>query len=484
MDLSQFLLALRARRKAFLMVFGATVIAALAIALIMPRTYVGTTQVLVDARDEQSMNAATRGMSPRERQGYMQTQVDLIQSPRVAKRVIRETRYLQHPGVREDYERATGGRGTIEDWAAGELVKKLKADASASNLITISFSADDAQLAANIANGFAKAYVDTSLELRTEPSREAAAWFEDQLKGLRTNVSQAQSKLTAYQKAKGLFNTDERGDIETTRLAEISNQLLQARNATYDAQTRYKHATEFLSGNASTGAGAAEMLPEVINNAAVQALKAQLATSEARLEQAAENLGPNHPQYQTLKAEVTALHNRLASEMKRVVGGLGNAAVQARKREEELRNAYQAQQERLISMRDARVELAVMTRDVENAQRTYDAALTRWLTNKVEARAQGTNLAVLSPAVAPIEPKSPKVGLVSGLSVLVGLLLAAGVVFLLETLDRRVRSRGDLESRLAVPTLGRLSKWQPSGARLLPASVSGARASRALPHPW
>src|SRR5690349_3145704 len=114
MDLSQFLLALRARRKAFLMVFGATVIAALAIALIMPRTYVGTTQVLVDARDEQSMNAATRGMSPRERQGYMQTQVDLIQSPRVAKRVIRETRYLQHPGVREDYERATGGRGTIE----------------------------------------------------------------------------------------------------------------------------------------------------------------------------------------------------------------------------------------------------------------------------------------------------------------------------------------------------------------------------------
>jgi chain length determinant protein EpsF len=389
--------------------------------------------------------------------------------------------------VRDDYERATGGRGNIEDWAAEVVVKKLKVDNSASNLVTISYSAEDPQRAAVMTNAIAKAYVDTALELRTEPSREAAAWFEDQLKGLRTNVSQAQAKLTAYQKEKGIFAVEERGDIETTRLAEISNQLLQARNATYDAQTRYKYAAELVQGGASTGANAAsaaDTLPEVMNSAAVQALKAQLATAEARLEQAGENLGPNHPQHQAIKAEVGALQSRLASEMKRVVAGLNNAARQARNREEELKGAYAQQQQRLISMRDARVELAVMTRDVENAQRTYDAALTRWLTNKVDSRAQGTNLAILSPAVAPLEPKSPKVGLVTGLSVLVGGLLAAGVVFLLETLDRRVRSRGDLESRLAVPTLGRLSKWQPSGGRLLPAAVSGPRASRALPHPW
>jgi hypothetical protein len=55
------------------------------------------------------------------------------------------------------------------------------------------------------------------------------------------------------------------------------------------------------------------------------------------------------------------------------------------------------------------------------------------------------------------------------------------MVYALETLDRRVRSRYDLESRLAVPSLGRLSRWQPTGGRLLPAP---SRATRALPHPW
>jgi hypothetical protein len=58
-------------------------------------------------------------------------------------------------------------------------------------------------------------------------------------------------------------------------------------------------------------------------------------------------------------------------------------------------------------------------------------------------------------------------------------MLAAGIVYLLETLDRRVRSRADLESRLAVPSLGLLSKWQPTGGRLLPAPT---KATHALPY--
>jgi len=216
-------------------------------------------------------------------------------------------------------------------------------------------------------------------------------------------------------------------------------------------------------------------------NPAVQAIKAALVAAEARQEQSANDLGPNHPQYQRNVAEVKGLREKLAAEMKKAVAGLSNAAQQARRREEELKNAYTAQQEKMLSMRDARVEIAVMSRDVENAQRTYDTALARYLTTKVESRAQTTGVAVLTPAVEPLTPKSPNVGLITGLAVVLGLLFAAGVVFLLEMLDRRVRSRADLESRLAVPSLGRLSKWQPTGGRLLPAPL---RAARALPHPW
>ena len=485
MNLNQFMLALRARRKAFYAVLAATVLVALSVALIVPKNYVSSTTILIDARDEQQLSPAER-LSPRERTGYLQTQIDLILSGRVAKRVVRDLKIAQMPGAREEYERDTGGNGTFEDWASQQLLKKLKVDAAGSNILTVSFGSPNAKYSADVANGFAKAYLDTALELKTEPTREASAWFEEQLKGLRANVSQSQAKLTAYQKEKGISPGDERGDIESMRLAELSSQMLRARESTYDAMARYKNASEFLSG-ASTGASAsvADQLPEVMSNPTVLAIKAALTAAESRLETSANDLGPNHPAYQRNLAEVEGLRSKLSSEMKKVVSGLSNTAQQARRREEELRAAYQAQTDRLMAMRDARVEMAVLSRDVENAQRTYDAALSKWLTVKVDSRARMTNISVVTPAVEPLEPKSPKVGLIAGLSVLVGALLAGGVVFLLESIDQRVRSRGDLESRLAVPSLGRLSKWQATAGRLLPApQYSGARVTRALPHPW
>src|SRR3954466_14071054 len=158
MDFNQFLLALRARRKAFMLILGATVVTALAIALIVPKSYVATTTVLIDARSEQAMSGADR-VSPRERAGYLQTQLDLIGSGRVAKRVVRDLKFAQVPGVREQFERDTGGMGTIEDWAASSLLKKLKVDSSSGNVVTVSYSSPDPKLSADVANAFAKAYV-------------------------------------------------------------------------------------------------------------------------------------------------------------------------------------------------------------------------------------------------------------------------------------------------------------------------------------
>jgi uncharacterized protein involved in exopolysaccharide biosynthesis len=171
--------------------------------------------------------------------------------------------------------------------------------------------------------------------------------------------------------------------------------------------------------------------------------------------------------------------------MKKVVAGLGNAVAQAKRREAELQAAIEAQNQRLLSLKDYRIDMVAMTRDIEAAQRSYDTVLTRYMVNKIDASAKQTNVMLLAPAIEPLKPVHPKVGLIAGLSVLLGAMLAAAIVYVLEMLDRRVRSRADLESRLAVPSLGRLSKWQPTGGRLLPAPLSsGARAARALPHPW
>lgn len=473
MDFSQFMLALRARRKAFVLVLVAVIATAMAVALLVPKKYVATATVLLDARDEQTM-APTR-LSPRERAGYIQTQVDLIQSGRVATRVSRDLKLAQQPGMREEWQRQTDGVITIDEWVAQNLLEKLKVDISGSNVVSVQYASSDPRHAANVANGFAKAYLDTSLQMRTEPTREAAEWFNDQLGKLRAQVNQAQAKMTSFQKSKGIVSLDERADVESARLAELSTQYLAAKNATYEAKVRYKQAQEVLAS------GTPDAMTEITASAGITAVRADLARAEAALQAASADLGPNHPVYRRNEADVQVLRNKLAAEMKKAVASIGNAAQQAQRREDELKNALGGQSERIQAMKDYRVELAVMSRDADNAQRAYDAVLARFMTNKIESTANRTNAALLTPAVEPLTPAHPKVGLISALAVMVGLLLAAAVVYIAETLDRRVRSRFDLESRLAVPSLGQLSRWQPAAGRLLPAPM---RSAKALPHPW
>jgi uncharacterized protein involved in exopolysaccharide biosynthesis len=289
MDFQQYLLALQARRKVFLLVFAAIIVTAVSVALILPKRYDATATVLLDARDEQSAAGSGR-VSPRERAGWVYTQVDLIQSGKVAARVVRDLKLAQQPGVREAFESDTGGVGTIEDWIGAALLEKLKVDTGASNILIVKYSSSDPQKAASVANGFAKAYLETALELRTEPSREAADWFEEQLKGLRTQITQSQSKLTGFQREKGILGVDERMDIEYARLTEISTQLSGQKNATIDAQTRYKQASEMIAAGVS-----ADAFPEVLSNTYITTVKAALQAAEGRLEEQSQVMGTSHP---------------------------------------------------------------------------------------------------------------------------------------------------------------------------------------------
>src|SRR5262245_7190156 len=477
MDISQFLLALRARRKAFLLALVATVVTAVAVCLILPKRYTSQATVVVDVRDEQAMAPTRSGAVPlRERASYIATHIELIQSGRVATQVARDLKLAQNQDLRDEWQADTGGQGSIDAWIGASLLQRLKVLNTASNLITIEYYSADPKFAAAVPNAFAKAYLNVVLALRTEPTREAAEWFDAELKAQRAGVDKAQNRIAAYQKEKGIYSGDERIDLEYARLTELNTQMLTARNASYEAQARHKQASELVDSN-----GSPDMMPEVMSSPAILAVKADLARAESLLKTGSSDLGPNHPLYMRYAAEVQALREKLTNEMKKVVAGLGNVVQQNRRREQDLQVALEAQQKHILKMKDARVELASMTRDLDSAQKTYDTVLTRYMTTQLEARAKQGDAALLTPAIESGKPSFPKIPLITALAVVVGLMLATMMVYALELLDRRVRSRLDLEARLAVPSLGRISRWQPTGGRLLPAP-SGA--ARALPHPW
>jgi len=125
-----------------------------------------------------------------------------------------------------------------------------------------------------------------------------------------------------------------------------------------------------------------------------------------------------------------------------------------RSKEAEIRAAIDAQRKKLLALKRERDELAVLTRDVEAAQKAFDAVAQRFNLTSLESQSTQTNVAVLNAATEPIEPSFPKLLLNIVAAILLGTLLGTGAAFVLEILDQRVRSAADLADMLQVPLLG------------------------------
>jgi chain length determinant protein EpsF len=454
MNFLQYLLVLNARRRIALFILAVTVVTTTVVSLIIPKTYTANTTLLVDVKDEQTL--ANVLVPARAQAGYMQTQVEIITSQKVARKVVQTLKLADSPTARAGFQEETDGRGAIEDWLAENMLKRLKTDTSQSSTIQVIYSANDPKFAAIIANAFAKAYIETTLELRVEPTRQAAVWFDEQIKTLRANLEQAQAKLTAFQKEKGIVAADEKFDVESTRLSELSTQFNQAQNQTYDMLTRQRQGQQVLAKGISP-----EDLPEVLANPYIQAIKTDILRGDAKLKEIGTQLGVSHPQYQRQMSENQSLREKLEQEMKKVVSGLENSTRQNVQREGELRGAIASQRSRVMNLKQARDQIAVLMRDVETAQRAYDSAMQRSTVSKIDSRASQTNVAILNPAIEPLKPARPKLWLNITLSIIIGSMLGVGAALLLEFADRRVRSGNDLVGHLESPLLAQLTRRLP-----------------------
>lgn len=478
MNIGIFLLALRARFGVFSLVLVVTVAAAAVVSLVLPKAYRATVSLVADAKEEQSLSTVLHPLlQPRERVSYMQTQTDIIKSDKVAEKVVRDLKLADNPVARKAFEDEAGGAGSIETWLIEKLLEKLKVSTSQSSIIHVSFTSTDPHFAAAVANAFARAYIDATLELRVLPTQQAAAWFDVQLKSLRAALEDAQAKLTDYHRRKRIISADERLDVENTRLGELSAQVVKMQEQALDWGIREREARAVLEQGMPL-----DRLPEIVANPLIQKLKADLLQGEAKLQDLASQYGPNYPPYQRQLAENRGMREKLDAEMRKIVAGLEHSARQSRAREAELRRALAAQGDRLLSLKEDRNELTVLTRNVESAQRAYDTAHQRFVVSQVEGRASQANAAILNPALVPRKAFRPRVTLNIALSLVVGTMLGFGVVMLMELFDRRVRSRGDFDRDLSdVPLLGVINAWRPGGRGILPGRAYAA--GRMLPGP-
>ena len=444
MSFYQFLAVLRARWGVALGTFLACVLASQVITLRSPKLYTALASVVVNTKLDPVAAAAYPGATG---SNEMETQTDIVTSPRVAERVVKVLGFDEDPALRQAWLQTTAGHGDFTGWLTSGLQRSIiVASPRESNVISISATWSTAKDAARIANAFAQAYIDTTIELRVQPAKQYAAWFDERSKALRADLEAKQKLLSDYQDKEGILATDEHLDIEMSRLAELSSQLVAVQTQREESQSRELEA----------GVGN-EAVPEILQSGLIGSLKSQLSTAEAKQQDLATQLGINHPEYRRLEAGNDSLKARIARESAQVVDSMRTATQVNIRRERALIAAIDVQKKRVVELKHQRDHAAILQNDVVTAQRNFDTVSQGLAQSSLESQARQANAAQLTRATEPAGTSSPKYLRSLALGFAFGIALGIALALSLEMLDQRVRRDAELQQLLGVPLLATLS---------------------------
>jgi chain length determinant protein EpsF len=454
MSLNQFLVILRARWLIAAGIFLAVVLLVAFASVIWPKQYTATASIVIDSKSDPVTSAGGAAAPGQPVATYVNTQADIIASERVAQRVVKSLKLDQQPEARKLW--AKGPNDDISVAIAQLLLEKklLVAPAHdspthASNVIDISVNWSDPATAAALANGFAQAAIETNIELKVEPAKQYASWFDQRSRALRADLAEKQKKLSDFQSKNGIVATDEKLDVENARLAELSTELVTIQGQRQEAQSRQHQSGSDIS-----------TLPEVLQSPVIQSLKAALSQAEAKKPDVAARLGKNHPDYQAVEGEISNLKSRIAQESANIAASLGTSTQSSLRRENDVRLALEAQKKKVLDLKYQHDQAGMYLNDVTAAQRDLDEVTQRLAQSNLESLTQQTNVVQLSTATVPTDPSSPKLVINLIVGIFLGGVLGIAAALGVEMRNRRVREDEDMVDLLGVPLLGRLEVVQ------------------------
>jgi chain length determinant protein EpsF len=453
MTAQQFLITLRYRWRAALVVWAATLLVILLLAsLLMPTRYRATSELLIEeANSDPIAGVALPGSSLPSR---IMTEADVVRSERVMLRALKgmDTPYQQK--MRERWQSRTGGQGDFNAWLVEELQRTTEVRPTRdSRVLLVSHSARDAQFAATFVNALTKAYIETAVDLRVEPARQYSAFFEERARQLREKLNEAQQKASEFYRVNGITTADEKADVEEARLGQLSAQVVALQAKSEEAKRRHQEAVSNV-----------DRMEEVLNNPLVVSLSTVLSVQEQQLNALTERLGDLHPQVLETRSTIAGLRARLETAKRRAAAGFeGGSNVSARQLAESTR-ALEAQRQKVLQRKGIREQARLLQNDVEAAQRTFDAVVGRLNKTALERSDTQPNVAILKVAAVPSMPESASPAAKLATGAVAGLLLTLVAIVIIEIRDRRVRDAEDVQTTLMQPLLTVLHRRKPRGA--------------------
>jgi len=314
-------------------------------------------------------------------------------------------------------------------------------------LIDISYTDEDPEQAARMANAFADAYLTDQQAAKTEAMRTAATWLEGRVSDLSAELRAAEERVEAY---KVRHNLVEVGDATLIQqeLAEYVRRLIAARNKVAEAEARRKQVAQLAKNPDRLNA-----IAKALDSPVIAEYRRQQAEIRRKLGELESRYGKNHALVANARAELKNLDQEIVQETKRLAESVNNDHDAAKLQLSLLEQGYEKLRDRLGKRNLVTVGLAELKRDVQATSELHASLLKRLKDTQAQQSLPAADARIVARATPPLDPSAPKKKLALALGLVGGLGIGVMLALVREHFQRAFNSPDDLERATGVKPL-------------------------------
>ena len=410
------------------------------VALSTPKQYLAYDKLLIDPRAFKfsDRDLTESGLPSDATLALIENEVEIITSNVVLDKVVDHLKLYEDPefngqgaaGIGDIVgalrsllsNRPAGDEDPRRAIAAATLAKSLTVERDEKRFtVTVSARTEEPEKSAQIVNDVYRAYLARKAELRKKTVGGAAGELTSRLEELQTDLKLAEQEVEKYRAEHDLIDAQGRL-ISDDELVKLNDQLAIARVHTIELNARAASARA-VKVDAVIGSG----LPEEVTSPVMSELRSQYAAIKQQADQLSVRVGPRHPQYLAMQAQLNGAHVQIANELQRIVRSV----------QTELRRAVQQEQDLAARLAQLKVRATDVNGDLVNLrQLEREAAAKRsvyenYLLRAKEATEQSTintaNIVEISPAVPPLESIGPSRAVIAVAGAVLGFLTGIGL---------------------------------------------------------
>ncbi|MES0006649.1 exopolysaccharide transport family protein [Mesorhizobium sp. M0062] len=335
------------------------------------------------------------------------------------------TRLLVIAGLKSDPEEIP-----LEERVLTKMRDKLNVyGVEKTRVIAVEFSSEDPQLAADIPNAIAKAYLAYQADAKTKSNAAATAFLGPEIDDLQKQVRDAEAKVAAFRSAQSdLLMAGNNSVLATQQLSELSSELSRVRASRASAEATAERVRQALQNG-----GSLDAVPEVLSSDLIQRLRERQIELRTNIADLSTTLLDNHPRLRAMRSQLADLDGQIRNEAQKIMRGLLTQAQTAQARENQLMSDVNKLKAASSRAGEEQVQLDALQREANVRRQQLESYMASFREVSSRKNYLPVDASVFSEARVPSEPYFPKLVPIVG-AALVGSLLLMSVITLLQEL--------------------------------------------------